>query len=174
MNVILTQCICNIVSEIMNDHNLGPVAPRVAPPSPTNRKNNKDFLKSFLVFDILTEVTNMIIHQCIWSTPEITIEARPFLSHDLPTSFLCLNCFTTSNPAIVVRAVHDVWMVPETLGQIVGILEKSEIPLDRIYNATTYLCDSNSVKFIDYKVAKAISLPCFNIFASCTSNQPRT
>ncbi|KAG1726453.1 hypothetical protein EDD22DRAFT_853543 [Suillus occidentalis] len=174
MNAILTQHIRNVVAEIMNEHNLGPVNPRVAPPSPTNGKNVKDFPKSFLVFDIPTEVTNMLVHQRIWSTPEITIEARPFLSHDLPTSFLCLNGFTTSDPGTVTRAVRDAWTAPETLGQIVGILEKSEIPLDRIYDAATYLCDSISVEFIDYKVAKAISLPCFNIFANCPSNQPKT
>ncbi|KAG1718172.1 hypothetical protein EDD22DRAFT_964063 [Suillus occidentalis] len=158
----------------MNDHNLGPINPRVAPPSPSNGKNAKDFPKSFLVFDIPTEVVSMIIHQRVWSTPEITIEARPFLSRDLPTSFMCLNGFTTSNPVIVASAVRDAWTAPETLGKIVEILEKSEIPLDRVYDAATYLCDSISVEFIDYKAAKAISLPRFNIFANCPSNQPRT
>ncbi|KAG1718497.1 hypothetical protein EDB19DRAFT_1920496 [Suillus lakei] len=137
-------------------------------------KNTKDFPKSFLIFNIPTEVANMILHQRIWSIPEITIEARPFLSHELPTSFLCLNSFTTSNPETVARAIHDMWTSPETLGKIVKTLEKSEIPLDRCYDATMYLCDSISVEFIDYKVAKAISLLRFNIFATCPSNQPKT
>ncbi|KAG1737362.1 hypothetical protein EDD22DRAFT_852182 [Suillus occidentalis] len=165
MNAVLTQRIRNLVSEIMNDHNLGPINPRVAPPSPSNGKNAKEFPKSFLVFDILMEVISMIIQQRVWSTPEITIEAHPFLSRDLPTSFMCLNGFTTSNPVIVANAVRDAWTAPETLGKIVEILEKSEIPLDRVYDAATYLCDLISVEFIDYKAAKAISLPRFNIFA---------
>lgn len=174
MNAILTQRIRNVISEIMSTHKLEPINPRVAPPSPMEGKNTKDFPKAFLVFDIPTEVANMVVHQRVWSSHEITIEARPFLSHELPTSFICLNGFTTANPDIIAGAVRDKWTSPEILGKIVEILEKSEIPLERCYDAAMYLCDSISVEFIDYKVAKAISLPRFNIFATCPSNQPKT
>lgn len=173
MNAILTQRIRNVITEIMTTHNLGPVNPRIAPPSPANGANAKEFPKAFLVFNIPTEVASMVLHQRIWSSPEITIEARPFLSHTLPTAFLCLNGFTTSDPNTVARAVRETWFSPETLGKIIETLEISEIPLDRCYDAAIYLCDSITVEFIDYKAAKAISLPRFNIFANCPSNSPK-
>ncbi|KAG2738876.1 hypothetical protein P692DRAFT_20757335 [Suillus brevipes Sb2] len=174
MNAILTQRIRNAIMEIMTTHNLGPVNPRVAPPSPANGVNAKEFPKAFLVFDIPTEVASMVLHQRIWSSSEITIEARPFLSNALPTAFLCLNGFTTTDPNTVAKAVRDTWLSSETLGKIIEILENSEIPLDRCYDAAIYLCDSITVEFIDYKGAKAISLPRFNIFANCPSNRPKT
>ncbi|KAG1841303.1 hypothetical protein DFJ58DRAFT_732477 [Suillus subalutaceus] len=154
MNTVITQCIRNSIAEIVKTHNLGPINVRVAPPPPPT-------------------VMNMIIHQCIWSSQEITIEAHPFISRELPTTFFCLNGFTTTNENCVRKAVYDTWTSPQVLGNIVVILEKSEIPLDRCYDAAMYLCDSISVEFIDYKGPKAISLPHFNIYAKCPSNRPK-
>ncbi|KAG1888080.1 hypothetical protein F4604DRAFT_1915980 [Suillus subluteus] len=173
MNAVITQRIRNTVAEIMNTHNLGPINVRVTSPSPTNGKDAKEFPKTFLVFDIPTEVMDMVIHQRIWSSQEIMIEARPFISHELPTTFFCLNGFTTTNENSVRKAIYNTWTSPQILENIVVILEKSEIPLDRCYDAAMYLCDSISVKFVDYKGQKAISLPCFNIYAKCPSNRPK-
>ncbi|KAG2351295.1 hypothetical protein BDR07DRAFT_1501953 [Suillus spraguei] len=110
------------------------------------------------------ETMNASLTQCIRSTIIKIMNLHNFSQ---------INVFTTSNPDLVTKSIRDMWTSPKVLGDIVMILEKSKIPPDRIYDAALYLCDSIAVEFIDYKGAKSIPLPHFNIFAKCPSNNPR-
>jgi hypothetical protein len=81
----------------------------ISPPQPQGGRGSKDFSIGFLVHRVLEEMRNLIVNQCIWSSPNITFEALPFNCSPPPELLFCLSGFTTSDTDLVRKAITDVW-----------------------------------------------------------------
>ncbi|KAG0707129.1 hypothetical protein DFH29DRAFT_871913 [Suillus ampliporus] len=92
-----------------------------------------------------------------------------------PELLFCLSGFTTSDVAIVCKAVVDVWAHDDNRHHIEDTFSMCSFPDDElVYKATRDLIHSVRVEILDFKVTGGLSVPRFNIFATSPTNNTKT
>lgn len=162
---ILAERIRANIAVVANFIHQGAQPVRVSPPQPQGRKDAKELPLSFLIHNISLEARDLIVSQRIWSTSDITFEARPFSCYRPPDLLFCITGFTTSDTDIITKTVADIWAYEDNRAQINDILSMSEIPEEKVHVATWDLIRSIHVERLDFKIAGGLPVPRFNIFA---------
>jgi hypothetical protein len=137
---------------------------------------------SFLIYNIPSDISNILFRTRIWSTPDITFEVWSF-DPVFPLFMFSLDGFITNNEEDVSSIVQRTWESPRVRTDIARTLatdpecpDTSEPMAHHEYlsDALDRLTSSIHVQHLDMKITGNISTPCFNIFACLPTDNPLT
>ncbi|KAG9311498.1 hypothetical protein JVU11DRAFT_7696 [Chiua virens] len=178
INPILTRKIERTIKEIATAYNMRNVNCAVSPPTPAETYPIDTIPNAFLVHQITGEIRDILVGQRIWSSEPITLEARPFVERAFPTLLFNLAGFTTTNGDIVHNAIYSLWSDPEVCHMIFVILNnndpffKQEAVIANSPQIITKFINSMTIEFLDYKVARGIETPRYNVHADSPTAHP--
>ncbi|KAH0826584.1 hypothetical protein J3R83DRAFT_4942 [Lanmaoa asiatica] len=165
MNPIITCRIKTMVEEISTALNARETSCIVSPPSPIAGYPIESCPNAFLIHNIAEETRDTMLNQRIWSTANITFEARPLVERTLPSLLANLVGFTTNHTQPVREAVQETWRSLPIKYQIANILRENnpffrqETTLPLLESYVDAFIDSVETELLDYKAAGGVANP---------------